>query len=96
MTDLTRRTLFGSTAALAGAGLSGAAAMTPQQEPMALRGSVEHGQVSLPPLHAASEANGAPPNPMPPGGRLGVAVVGLGALALEQIIPPSGSPTMSA
>jgi predicted dehydrogenase len=90
MTDLTRRTLFGSTAALAGAGLSGAAAMTPQQEPMALRGSVEHGQVSLPPLHAASEANDAPPNPMPPGRRLGVAVVGLGALALEQIIPAFG------
>ena len=91
MTDLTRRTLFGTTAALAGAGLSGAAlAATPQQEPSALRGAVENGHVSLPPLHAATEANDEPANPMPPGKRLGVAVVGLGTLALEEIIPAFG------
>ena len=91
MTDLTRRTLFGTTAALAGAGLSGAAvAATTSQEPSALRGTVENGQVGLPPLHAATEANDDPVNPMPPGKRLGVAVVGLGALALEEIIPAFG------
>ena len=91
MTDLTRRTLFGTSAALAGAGLAGAAmADTPKQEPAALRGAVQDGHVSLPPLHAATEANDEPVNPMPPGKRLGVAVVGLGALALEEIIPAFG------
>ncbi len=94
MTDLTRRTLFG-TAAVAGAGLSriaqGATARAaPGQEPAALRGSVTDGRVSLPPLHDASEANQPPPNPLPPGRRLGVAVVGLGNLALEQILPGFG------
>ncbi len=92
MAELTRRTLFGTTAALAGAagGAAGAQAAEPRQEPAALRGSVADGQVSLPPLHAASEANDTPPNPAPPARRLGVAVVGLGALALEEIIPAFG------
>ncbi len=96
MADLTRRTLFGTTSALAGGALAGAAlvgtanAGTPQQEPPALRGSVQNGNVSLPPLHAPSEANGDPANPLPPGKRLGVAVVGLGTLALEEIIPAFG------
>ena len=90
MTDLTRRTLFG-TAALAGAGLAATAhAAAAGQEPAALRGSVSQGEVSLPPLHAASEANAEPPNPWPPGKRLGVAVVGLGNLALDEIIPGFG------
>jgi len=92
MTEMTRRTLFGTTAALAGsAGLAGTAmAAGIQQEPAALRGAVENGQVNLPPLHAASEANSEPANPMPPGKRLGIAVVGLGNLALEEIIPAFG------
>ncbi len=94
MTDVTRRTLFGTTAGLAGAALiTPALAAAGQQEPRALRGSVQDGKVSLPPLHNPSELNGTVPNPMPPGRRLGVAVVGLGTLALENIIPGFGEAT---
>nr|WP_321986290.1 Gfo/Idh/MocA family oxidoreductase [uncultured Lichenicoccus sp.] len=87
MTDLTRRTLFGTSALLAA---SAAAAAAARREPDALRGAVEDGRVSLPPLHAPSEANGEVPNLLPPGKRLGIAVVGLGVLALEEILPGFG------
>ncbi len=95
MPDVTRRTLFGSTVGLAGAGLIapalgatlGASLTGGQQEPHDLRGVIKDDKVTLPPLHQASEANGSVPNSMPPGKRLGIAVVGLGALALENIIP---------
>ncbi len=95
MPDVTRRTLFGSTVGLAGAGLIapalgatlGASLTGGHQEPHDLRGVIKDNKVALPPLHQASEANGSVPNPMPPGKRLGIAVVGLGALALENIIP---------
>ncbi len=93
MTDVTRRTLFGTGVGLAGVGLIApalAATAGAQQEPQALRGSLQDGKVTLPPLHQASEQNGQVPNPMPPGRRLGIAVVGLGALALENIIPGFG------
>ena len=92
MPDLTRRTLFGSTVGLAaGAGLiAPALGATSEQEPAALRGTVADGKVSLPPLHARSEQEGSVPNPMPPGKRRGIAVVGLGTLALENIIPAFG------
>ena len=94
MTDVTRRTLFGTTAGLAGAALiTPALAAAGRQEPQALRGSVQDGKVSLPPLHNPSELNGTVPNPMPSGRRLGVAVVGLGTLALENIIPGFGEAT---
>jgi len=98
MTDLTRRTLFGSAAGMAagiglvapalGASLPGAGSS--EQEPQSMRGTVTDGKVSLPPLHQSSEQNGEAPNPMPPGKRLGIAVVGLGNLALENIIPGFG------
>ena len=93
MTELTRRSLFGSTAGLAGIGLVAPAlaatvsTLGGEQEPAALRGTVQDGKVTLPPLHQPSEQEGAVPNPLPPGRRLGIAVVGLGALALENIIP---------
>jgi predicted dehydrogenase len=90
MTDVTRRGLIGSTATLAGIGLAANAVAAPggsEAEPMALRGSVHDGKVTLPPLHQPSEMEGKPANPMPPGKRLGIAVVGLGALSLENIIP---------
>ena len=90
MTELTRRTLFGSTALLAATAVAAAAPGAGQQEPGALRGSVSDGHVGLPPLHAPSEANGEVPNPIPPGKRLGIAVVGLGTLALEEILPGFG------
>ena len=91
MTDVTRRTLFGTTVGLAGAALiPSAQAASDPQEPQALRGSVTDGKVALPPLHNPSEMNGEVANPLPPGKRLGVAVVGLGTLALENIIPGFG------
>ncbi len=62
-----------------------------QSEPAALRGNVSADRVTLPPLHAASELNPPVPNRMPPVRRLGVAVVGLGQLALGEIIPGFGS-----
>ncbi|MCQ8241787.1 Gfo/Idh/MocA family protein [Rhizosaccharibacter radicis] len=96
MPEITRRTLFGSSVGLAGLGLignaqaAGTAVAPARSEPDALRGSVKDGSVELPPLHQPSEAGGSPPNPLPPGRRLGVAVVGLGTLALENIIPAFG------
>ncbi|MGI4976938.1 MAG: Gfo/Idh/MocA family protein [Janthinobacterium lividum] len=90
MTDVTRRTLVGSTAAgLAGLGLIGQAhaAEPAAQQPAALLGATRGDTVSLPPLHNDTEVQGQPPEGQPPAKRLGVAVVGLGHLALEQIIP---------
>ena len=87
MTEMTRRDLVGSAlGAAAGASLAPAQAA----EPDALRGAVQDGRVTLPPLHQASEQNGAVPNPAPPDRRLGVCVVGLGALAIQNIIPAFG------
>ena len=48
--------------------------------------------VELPEIHAKTEqSGGSVPNPLPPGERVGFAVVGLGHLALEEIIPAFGS-----
>ena len=44
--------------------------------------------VTLPPLHADTEPKGSPvPNPAPPDQRVGYAVVGLGHLTLEELLP---------
>ena len=90
MTDVTRRALVGSTAAgLAGLGLvaQAQAAEPAAQQPPALFGATKGDRVSLPALHNDTEVQGQPPQGEPPARRLGVAVVGLGHLALEQIIP---------
>ena len=79
------------------AAASGAAMLSSAQapqEPNDLRGRVRDGKVSLPPLHNPSESGG-PPNPDPQTKRMGVAVVGLGHLALEQILPASDKPSTS-
>ncbi len=97
MADLTRRTLFGSAAGLGIVGSAAAAEFAspagpgPQQEPGRMLGTVDGTHVSMPPLHADTEANPPPPEPLPPGRRLGVAVVGLGNLAMEQILPGFGT-----
>ena len=83
--DPTRRTLLAATVGVAAAGLSGAAAA--QEQPAPLFGQVDGGKVVLPPLHAPSEGGEILANPKPPGARLGVAVVGIGHLTLEQIMP---------
>ena len=90
MSDLTRRRLLGTT--LAGAGILAAtrgAAAAPAQ-PAELFGSVEGGKIAFPPIHNASEVEGQPPNPDAPARRLGIAVVGLGRLSLENILPGIG------
>ena len=89
MIDLTRRKILAASAGATAAGLIAPAAAA-QDQPPALFGSVKDGAVALPSLHASSEAGGSVANPLPPGKRLGVAVVGLGTLALEQIIPAFG------
>ena len=55
-------------------------------------GQVHDGQVSFPVEGTPSEPSaGAPPNPWPVGDRIGFAVVGLGRLSLNQILPAFGS-----
>ena len=90
MIDLTRRKILAASAGATAAGLVTPAAAADGQ-PAALYGSVTGGKVELPPLHGPSEGSGAIANPLPPGKRLGVAVVGIGHLALEQIIPAFGT-----
>src|SRR4051812_1938078 len=47
--------------------------------------------VDIPTMKAKTEAQtGPPPTPLPPGKRLGFAVVGLGELALQEILPAFG------
>ena len=57
------------------------------QQPDALRGKVEDGKVVLPKLHETSEVEGPTTNADPLNRRLGVAVVGLGHLSLDEILP---------
>ena len=56
-------------------------------QPDALRGHAEGGKVEMPKLHAPTEVEGPLPNPDPMARKLGVAVVGLGHLSLDQILP---------
>lgn len=86
MPDMTRRMILASTAGVAASGLVTPAAAA-QEQPAQLFGRADGDKVTLPPLHAASEGGEDLANPMPPGKRLGVAVVGIGHLTLEQIMP---------
>ena len=52
------------------------------------RGSVEGGKVKFPPWRGSADTpSEAPPSPLPPEDRVGFAIVGLGRLSLEQILP---------
>lgn len=54
-------------------------------------GSVEDGKVKFPPWRAPADTPSAPPPaPLPPEKRVGFAIVGLGRLSLEQILPAFG------
>ena len=91
--ELNRRTLCKLLAAGAGA-----AAIAPQA--MAERfvaptpvdvGQVENGSVKFPPWRGPADTPSAPPpSPLPPEQRVGFAIVGLGRLSLEQILPAFG------
>ena len=89
MSDLERRQfMVASAGALAGA----AVAATPAASaPVIDSGKVEHGRVDFPAWTAPTERPaGPPPAPLPPAERVGFAVVGLGRLALEEILPAFG------
>ena len=87
MTNITRRSLA-TVAAVAGLG---AATKAQADQPPDLLGKVEGAKVDLPNLYAPSETRGAIATPDPLARRLGVAVVGLGHLSLEQVLPGFGS-----
>ena len=55
-------------------------------------GRLQNGRVEFPAWTAPTERpSGGPPNPMPANERVGFAVVGLGRLALEEILPAFGN-----
>jgi predicted dehydrogenase len=82
MADVGRRAALG--AAVAALGTTAALG----DQPDALRGSVANGKVDMPKLHdPRTEIEGALPNADPISRKLGVAVVGLGHLSLDQILP---------
>ncbi len=70
-----------------GAGAALVASAQTEQESSTLRGEVRGEKLQLPPLHNPTENAGAPPNPEPVSKRMGVAVVGIGHLTMEQILP---------
>jgi predicted dehydrogenase len=85
MPPFSRRSLIGTTAGLV------AVATPALAEPRELLGAVAGDKVMLPRLHAETDVEGPPPNPDPAGRRLGIAVVGLGHLALAEILPAFGA-----
>ena len=71
----------------AGRGLV-AATLAGELLPAAAAGPKEEKPIKLPEFKAKTEQEAGPvPDPLPPGGRVGFAVVGLGHLALNQILP---------
>lgn len=80
------KTLGAGTTGLA---LSAAAAAQRLPGPSAIdTGGVQNGKVMFPPWRGDADAPSAPtPAPLPPSERLGFAIVGLGRLALEEILP---------
>ncbi len=88
MPDVTRRALA-TAAGLIGAGFATASAQ--QVQPPDLGGRAVDGKVELPPLSAPTEVQSPTPNRDPVAKRLGVAVVGIGALTMEQIMPAFGA-----
>ncbi len=89
MSDVTRRTLIAAAGTATAAGLVASAAAAEGQDP-AFFGDAKGGVVEMPPLHAPSEGGDTLPNREPTAKRLGVAVVGIGHLTLEQIVPAFG------
>lgn len=91
--SLDRRRLFHITASGAAGLLIGRPAMAASYIPPSPvdSGLVENGKVKFPPWrNAADTASSPPPSPMPPSERIGFAIVGLGRLALEEILPAFG------
>ena len=87
MAPITRRGILSTAASIAGAAALGAPALAAEGQPEVLYGKVQDGKIELPSLHTPSEGPETIANPEPPARRLGVAVVGIGHLTLEQILP---------
>ncbi len=86
MSDPDRRQMLKFAAVAAGAALGGTAAEA--AEPVVDTGAVQGGKVEFPTWTAPTERPAAPPPaPLPPKSRVGFAVLGLGRLALEEILP---------
>ena len=90
MTDPDRRQMLKLAAATAaGATLGGGSAAA--AEAVIDTGTVENGRVAFPSWTAPTERPAAPPPaPLPPAQRVGFAVLGLGRLSLEEILPAFG------
>ena len=91
--DPVRRTLLaagGGLAGLAGVSLAAAAAAAPSPPPAPIdEGRAAGAKVTFDPIHdpQTERPEGQPPNPDAPDARVGFAVLGLGRLALQNIIP---------
>ena len=88
--DATRRQLLVAGGLGLGASVAGgAASVASSHGPASIdEGSVAGADVKFDPIHAETEQPGTPPpNPDAPAKRIGFAVMGLGRLALENIIP---------
>jgi predicted dehydrogenase len=76
------------TVGLAGSSASVLAASARAQSPSAHPPGAPVTEITFPPINAATERQESPPpNPEPPDRRVGYAVVGLGRIALGQVIP---------
>ncbi|MBO1078717.1 Gfo/Idh/MocA family protein [Roseomonas haemaphysalidis] len=85
MPSLSRRGLVGGASLLLAAGPAAAAAPPPTPADI---GNVQGGRVTFPNWKGeADRPSPPPPNPMPPGERVGFAIVGLGRLSLEELLP---------
>ncbi len=86
MTDVTRRTALLAAGAV---GLGAASAAAAQGAPPPVdTGTISGGKLTFPPNVAASEVQPSPPpNPAPRDERVGFAIIGLGKLATENILP---------
>ncbi len=93
MNDPDRRQILRlAAAAAAGGAVTVPAAAAAAAEQVVDTGSIEGGKVTFPAWTAATERPaGPPPAPLPPAERVGFAVLGLGRLALEEILPAFGA-----
>lgn len=86
--DLPNRRTVIATAGAVGLGMAASAAAASPYPPAVDTGVVTDGQVHFPPSSDPGDSQPQqPPNPDPRDKRVGFAVVGLGKLALEQILP---------
>lgn len=92
--DLHRRNLLKITGLGASGLVLGSAAQAAQNYPAPTKvdtGSVEGGKVKFEKWRAPADTpSGPPPAPLPPSERVGFAIVGLGRLSLEEILPAFG------